>query len=263
MIMKIKEEIKEEIKSLINEGQVLFKNSKIEFVSKEEFNDLTPEMKKQVLEFKKDLGFSEKYNKWYGKCIEYVKIFLPSRINDFIELFRKKDAEKRKEMSLLNYGIQDAIHGISNYHVKRSYGTTLLEQQVNILKSVVGIYESSIKSLILEMQEQLFDDEIISARKLIKINLRAAGALAGVVLERHLKTICQNHLIVLPKKNPGINDYNDALKSNNIIELPIFRHIQLLGDLRNLCDHSKKDNPTLDNVTDLVNGTEKIIRTVY
>ena len=41
------------------------------------------------------------------------------------------------------------------------------------------------------------------------------------------------------KKNPAISDLNDHLKNCGIIDVPIWRKIQFLGDLRNLCDHNK------------------------
>ena len=73
---------------------------------------------------------------------------------------------------------------------------------------------------------------------------RAAGAVGGVVLERHLRQICERHKITFGKKNPGISDLNDLLKNNNVIEIPQWRAIQHLADLRNVCDHDKKVDPT-------------------
>jgi len=43
----------------------------------------------------------------------------------------------------------------------------------------------------------------------------------------------------------------------------MWRFIQRMGDLRNLCDHNKKQEPLKENVADLVDGTDKIIKTIY
>lgn len=59
------------------------------------------------------------------------------------------------------------------------------------------------------------------------------------------------------------NDYNEELKNAGVIDLPTWRHIQLLGDLRNLCCHDKKSEPTKDQAKDLLDGTTKICKTVY
>lgn len=262
--MNIKETIKRELEDLVKQGDNLHYLSNFVFASRETLTNLPKEQKERCETIIKNSNFASKYQEWYGKSLEYLSAFLPSRKNDFIELYKKNDADKRKSLSLLNYGIQDAIVGIYNARaVSTEHGATLLKQQVDILKSVLSVYESSIKSLLLDIQEQVLDDEIASAKKLISINLRAAGSLAGVILERHLKIVCQNNTVTIRKQNPAINDYNDALKSNGVIQLPVFRNIQLLGDLRNLCDHSKPVDPTSDDVSTLIDGVEKIIKTVY
>jgi hypothetical protein len=85
----------------------------------------------------------------------------------------------------------------------------------------------------------------------------------GVVLEKHLKTVTLNRCISLSKKSPTIADYNDALKNADIIDVPSWRNIQRLGDLRNLCSHSKDRDPNLDEVQELINGVKKIIKTLF
>ena len=92
---------------------------------------------------------------------------------------------------------------------------------------------------------------------------RAAGAVAGVVLEGHLGQVCNNHKIPNRKNNPTINDFNQLLKDNNIIEVPTWRFIQHLGDLRNLCDHKKQIEPTRDEIDELVEGVDKVCKTLY
>jgi len=92
---------------------------------------------------------------------------------------------------------------------------------------------------------------------------RAAGALAGVVLERHLAQVCDNHDIKVTKKNPTISDLNDALKEENVVDVPEWRFVQRLGDIRNLCDHDKKVEPTPEQVSDLVDGVKKITKTLF
>jgi hypothetical protein len=52
------------------------------------------------------------------------------------------------------------------------------------------------------------------------------------------------------------------LKVNNIIEVPQWRHISMLADIRNVCDHHKGAEPSLEQVTDLINGVEKVIKTI-
>ncbi|MBF8277611.1 MAG: hypothetical protein HW390_2684 [Candidatus Brocadiaceae bacterium] len=47
----------------------------------------------------------------------------------------------------------------------------------------------------------------------MKISSRAAGDLAGVVLERHLQRVAENHKRPIRKKAPTISDLNDPFAS--------------------------------------------------
>ena len=84
-----------------------------------------------------------------------------------------------------------------------------------------------------------------------------------VVLEKHLENLCLVHNIKISKKNPTISDYNEQLKSSSVLDIPSWRHIQLLGDIRNLCDHNKNVEPTAEQVKDLIDGVEKVIKTIF
>lgn len=107
-----------------------------------------------------------------------------------------------------------------------------------ILKSVQSRFESSLFDIRQLAQADLFDSELDAAKELAKNKFsRAAGALAGVVLERHLAEVCDNHAIKIAKKAPAISDLNDALKGADVIDIPTWRSVQHLADIRNLCDH--------------------------
>ena len=114
------------------------------------------------------------------------------------------------------------------------------------------------------IRADLFDSELDAANELLKSGfLRASGAMCGVILEKHLGQVCIQHEITLRKNSPTIADYNDALKDASVIDLPTWRYIQHLGDLRNLCCHDKKTEPTKEQATDLLTGTIKITKTVF
>jgi hypothetical protein len=103
------------------------------------------------------------------------------------------------------------------------------------------------------IQADFFDSELDTARELLKCGfLGGAGVVAGVVLEAHLAQVCTNHGISSRKKNPTIADYNELLKENNIIDVPQWRFIQRLGDLRNICGHKRDREPTKDETAELV-----------
>jgi hypothetical protein len=114
------------------------------------------------------------------------------------------------------------------------------------------------------VQADLLDSEIDAARELLKHRfVRAAGAVAGVVLEKHLSTVCAAHSVLLSKKHPTIADLNEALKAAGVIATPEWRFNQHLADIRNLCDHNKAHDPTQDQVTDLIDGVAKVTKTLF
>lgn len=238
--MKI-DEVDKELKELIDEGIKIFESLR------------SDELKKFILN----------YETWYSKSILYIKKFNNNRLDDFRTLYK---LEKRKDITYSTYTISDALNGISvpSRKIKPSSAYSKVLQQVNILKATREILKSKIYQIQELLQADIFDNELNSAKELNKKGFyRAAGAICGVVLEEHFSKIIENHNIKINKKNPTINDYNDELKSHSIIEIPTFRHIQLLADIRNLCDHKKDNNPTKEQIEDLINGTDRIIKTVF
>ncbi|ECL0674061.1 hypothetical protein FPW95_23185, partial [Salmonella enterica] len=71
------------------------------------------------------------------------------------------------------------------------------------------------------------------------------------------------HKLKLRKAHPTISDYYQTLKDSDIIDTPTWRFIQHLGDIRNLCDHNKDREPTKVDVSELITGIEKVIKTVF
>lgn len=212
--------------------------------------------------------FKNAYQSWYSESLVLIKQLLPDRLNDFIRLYEKPKG--RKNIGFENYRIEDALQGlqitrfgnevIADMKSARSH----LDQQVAILKSIKSRFESSLYDIRQLVQADLLDSELDAARELLKHKfMRAAGAIAGVVLEKHLHEVCVAHNIKLTKKSPTIADLNDALKNAAIIETPQWRFHQHLGDIRNVCDHDKKVEPTAEQVNDLVEGVAKVTKTVF
>ncbi|MGY1490017.1 hypothetical protein ACW4YW_11430 [Methylobacillus pratensis] len=213
-------------------------------------------------------NFSTAYQSWYSECLALIKQLLPDRLNDFVRLYEKPKG--RKDIGFENYRIEDALQGL---RITR-YGNEVvadsksamphLQQQVAILKSIKSRFESSLFDIRQLVQADLLDSELDAARELLKHKfMRAAGAVAGVVLEKHLNEVCVAHNIRLTKKHPTIADLNDALKNADVIETPQWRFHQHLGDIRNLCDHNKKTDPTPTEVHDLIEGVAKVTKMVF
>jgi len=221
---------------------------------------------KEAKAFIKDIKpFETVYQHWYSEALPLVRQLLPDRLSDFARLYEKP--KSRKDITYESYRIEDACQGL-----RTTFGGTvkadakaaipLLAQQIAIVEAIKRRFESSLFDIKQLVQADVFDSELGGAQELLKNKYaRAAGAIAGVVLEGHLKQVCDNH--GLPKKSGTIAVLNDALKAANVIELSQHRQIQFLGDLRNKCGHRNATEPTVEEVQDLVNGVAKVIKTIF
>ena len=85
----------------------------------------------------------------------------------------------------------------------------------------------------------------------------------GVVIEGHLQKVASNRGIKITKKNPTIADLNEPLKTAAVIDTASWRKISFLSDLRNLCSHKKDEEPTKDQVEELIQGAEWLTKNIY
>ncbi len=210
--------------------------------------------------------FRNAYEAWYSECLPVLKQLLPDRLDDFKRQYEK--AKNRKSADFETYVIEDYMLGLrvtygGDVKADASAAFPKMQNQTAILSAAEARFKSSLFEMRQLVQADLFDSEIASARELHKNKFyRAAGAVAGVVLEKHLAQVCSDHNIKIAKKNPGIGDFNEALKAAGTIDVPQWRHISMLGDIRNICDHNKQKEPTEARVTDLIDGTDKVLKTI-
>jgi len=206
------------------------------------------------------------YQVWYTLALGVVRDVVPDRLAEFEECYRNS---KRKNVDILTYTIGDFLDGITVtrfasepvFNTATVYVNRFLTQ-INILRgaetrlaSVLGNIEGTVRA-------ELFDNELDIALELQKGHLRAAGAVAGVVLERHLQQIAHSHGVRVAKKQPTLADLNDPLKAAAIYDVPRWRQIQRLADLRNLCVHHREREPTPDEVRELIDTTRAVVKSI-
>ena len=204
------------------------------------------------------VSFNFTYQRWYTEASAVVRQLIPDRLDEFEQLY--KDDRRRKKDST-TFTIQDWLNGIFG-----SIDMVLarLHIQLQILHAAQGRFESTLFDIRQMVQADLFDSELDAARELAKRGfLRGAGAIAGVVFEKHLAQVAENHAVKTRKKHPTISDFNDLLKDRNVFDIPTWRQVQRLSDIRNLCDHNKGRDPTKDEVEELIKGVEKISKTLF
>lgn len=207
-----------------------------------------------------------KYEAWYTQALAVTRQLAPDRVADFVEHYRLP--KPTNHLNIGNYRLSDAVLGLHIVGVKRenimAAGAVHLRGQVAILKAVFLALDSTLMDIRTELQAELLDNELDTATDLARAkHLRAAGTVAGVVLERHLRELCASHRIKIVKKKPTMSDFYEALKTAGIIDVPTWRHMQHLGDIRNLCAHDGHREPRKDEVDDMIRDVARIVKTVY
>ncbi len=219
-----------------------------------------------------DGRFGASFQGWYTKAVRIVQVLAPDRLAEFKSYYEEEP--KRKTLSSVTYRIRDFVRGIrparsmlrmydDDFFEAADVTRNLFQTQMLLLESLSSRIDGIIAELESAIAHGIQDAEIDSAQELKKVNLRASGALAGVVLESHLQKVAAIHSVAIPKKNPTIGDLNEPLKKAGVYEIATYRKIQLLADIRNICTHQKGKDPTPDQIDDMLNGVRSIVKLVF
>ena len=221
--------------------------------------------------------FTAEYQGWYTQASGVVRAVASGRMEDFEDLYRKGTESRRKatagentkgQRSILEY-LQDPALQMVGYTGYGSAGRKLTSRKwddaVSRMMQQIAILDGlrrNIRGHLLRIESHLSYDirqeELRNARMLLKQKQsRAAGVIAGVVLEGHLATACKERGLKPSGSNPTIGKYAETLKA--AIPLPIWREIQMCGDIRNSCAHKGTTEPSVDSVQKLIESVEGII----
>jgi hypothetical protein len=244
--MDTKASISEELTALYNEG--------VEVIS-----DLQSDASKN--------DFTFEYQNWYTKAIRVVELLANDRLSEFKSYYEIDP--KRKTMGYGTYYIQDFLKDVAPNKRKypefntRNQTVKNFMNQLAIVNSLIGRISSILSNIDIELMADIQDAELETARRLIKVSLRAAGSLTGVIIENHLQKLAKIHKIPLKKKNPTISDLNDPLKNAGIFDTPTWRKVTYLADIRNICSHKKDIEPTKEQVNELIEGANWLIKNTF
>ncbi len=162
------------------------------------------------------------YQHWYSAVRTIIEKNQPSRIEELDSLYsssRKEDEPGIKQLL--------AMRHISKY--QQFSLMDIINHQFEILSAVLSHLRFSIYDVELTAYSVLMDDELAAAQYLLKNGfLRVAGALAGVILERHLKNLLRKHTPPIKyKEKDTLSPLNDLCKET-IYDLVAWRKMQHL-----------------------------------
>ena len=228
------------------------------------------DQQKQILKSLEDIKdiieFRTVYQRWDTQSLKIVQTLASDKYDEFVNYFLNNPNRK-----LLDASIQDYIRGIGQasdgYTDELPFDPQELAR-IRFLNQLQVLDELSYRldTLMADVEDHMFaelqDKELEAAKALQQVSLRAAGALAGVVLQRHLQRMAANHTVTIPKPVTTIRDLNDPLKQAKAYDFATWRKIQLLGDLHNLCSQQRNGTPTKNQIEDLIIGVNAIIKSV-
>jgi hypothetical protein len=210
--------------------------------------------------------FQADYQRWYSAALSLVKFLGPDRLTEFRSYYEVNPA--RKWLDHDTWTIQDYLVGnepTSHSHCQFDMGRETrrcLSHQLTILASL----QDRVYWMPAEVEEQmlveLLESHLKSARGLLGMSARAAGAVASFVLETYLKHVICRRRISFKFRKPHIRDLADALKGAGTIDLQAWRQIRWLADLRDR-SFAKDREPTPLEARDLLDGAGWLIKNVF
>ena len=136
---------------------------------------------------------------------------------------------------------------------------TRLSQQLSMLNAVRNGLEYVLADLQSTLYGEVGDHIQATAYELFRRGQpRTAGALAGILLELHLAKVATKYGVTRRHTSPGLTVLNAALKRGGIYDGEVWRFIQRLGALRDVCVDSPRRDPTVDELTTFIHGVQTV-----
>ncbi|SRR5258708_9799605 len=195
-----------------------------------------------------------KYQQWYSTAFQLVKEYAPEWAERFEYVYSTNSYRSIHVMDYLK------LEGYSTYLTRDGLISDFvsdLETQMAILLSIPHIVEIQEMSLRKLISVDIARTEIEQAELLLTTGFeRAAGSIAGVALELHLKTLCDVNEVLYPPR-ATIDPLAQALYQAKKLDITELKHIQYLASIRNKCSHP---NPvSTAEIQSLIEGVKKLI----
>ena len=169
---------------------------------------------------RKGLDFEGEYQRWYSRALPLVKSLAQDRYQEFRSYYEIDSTLKQRHWSHA-YVIQHYLKGIDpfagdEFDVAELAGNGF-SNQLAIFRSLLVRLDCALADLDDQVLFRLQPAELEAARGLIKIDSRAAGALAGTVVENHLRHLARRHRCRTRPKS-GLADFNTALHAAGVLD---------------------------------------------
>ncbi|HSN18730.1 MAG TPA: hypothetical protein VLV87_11055 [Gammaproteobacteria bacterium] len=206
-------------------------------------------------------SFEEGYQRWYSRALPLMKRLAPDRYSEFQRFYSRSgrfEVHYSRRLAIQDYflGVEDDFADV------REEAGRCFTSQLALLKSVserlawgrMDTDEQTERGLQLALLE--------TARDLIKVNERSAGALAGTVLEVWLDKLCAKHTLKFRKQRPPLREYIGALHTSKVFDIPVHAQAVWLAEIATRST-AEGESPTKLQVRDLIDSSRWLITNVF
>ena len=205
---------------------------------------------------------NERYQVWYTQTLRLVERVLPERRREF-EGYYRGDQENRDQVATIS-AILGSLGGARVTGEKREALAGLfdpgLEQGtfLHLLGMQLAILASAVPTLLPE--ERRPERELQAARRLLsKGHRRAAGVVAGLVLQSHLTNVALRHDLALSESDSSsLRRLNRSLRKAGVYGSARARRIKRLAALSDSCVRRKR-RLSRKRVSELLSGVEETL----
>ncbi|HYT42525.1 MAG TPA: hypothetical protein VEP90_09270 [Methylomirabilota bacterium] len=196
------------------------------------------------------------YEGWYSAAYQLIKDYLPERSDDFCQYYEYQKGKSSKQ-GVIDYLQFKGDPGTNSNSVVIDRILDAFERQLNILVSVQDVLDIKELNLRKLISADVVKIEIDQAEALFASGFyRAAGVVAGVALERYLKTLCDINKISYSSRDT-IQPVAQLLRSAGKLEIVEMNRITYLASIRNKCSHP--DGASNDEIKSLIDEVKKLI----
>jgi hypothetical protein len=244
------EEIESDASRLFEGTPLEYKNNNISILSRYYWGT-PPDALKQI---RRDV--ERKYQIWYSTAHQLIKKNIPDRLEEFISYYEKGGFYSHYDGISQWLRLENTFDYSEKVKIKDQFIKDF-DKQINILLSIPSVIDAKELDLRKVIAADLIDSELDQAELLFRNGLeRAAGTIAGVALERYLKTQCDINGVAYEYKDT-IEPLAQALYSAEKIENTELKKIIYLGGIRNDCAHPK--DVEKEQVRSLIEQVKKIV----
>ncbi len=191
------------------------------------------------------------YAAWYPPAWHLVSANLPERRGEFESLY-----EGCRSQSVEIMGADGQL---------RRGPLVLFEKcfcaQAGFVRSIPAAIESRALALRGILARDLMDDELAACDHLLRNGyVREAGTIAGVVLEHHLKLMCEKRGLPVEDKDT-LGALNAKLRQHYPDDSE-FRRVQWMSEIRAACAHEKSSPPERRRVEELISTVRDFVTAI-